>query len=77
VRGKVVDLAFDVRVRDRSGRLLAYVWADGRHVNAEPVSRGYAAAATHLPNVRHAQEFRRREQRAREAGRGPWRTPAQ
>jgi micrococcal nuclease len=76
VQGKVVDLAFDVRVRDRYGRLLAYVWAEGRHVNAELVSQGYAAAATHPPNVRYAEEFRRLEQGAREAGRGLWRTSA-
>jgi Staphylococcal nuclease homologue len=59
--------------RDRYGRLLAYVYTDfGTHVNAELVSRGYAAAATFPPNVRNAEYYRALERNARSQNRGLW-----
>jgi micrococcal nuclease len=78
VAGRPVRLEPDVQLRDRYGRLLAYVWvrrADGGEVmvNAELVRLGYARAATYPPNVRYADAFRRLEREAREAGRGLWR----
>ena len=44
VTGKRLELAFDVESRDRHGRLLAYVYADGEHVNAVLLEEGYAVA---------------------------------
>jgi micrococcal nuclease len=72
VDGKWVTLVLDTQHRDRYGRLLAYVWVDGRFVNAELVHRGYAQAATYPPNVRYAEYFRQLEAGAREANRGLW-----
>jgi micrococcal nuclease len=81
VGGKSVRLEPDVQLRDRYGRLLAYVWvrqANGAEimVNAELVRRGYAQVMTVPPNVRHAATFRRLQVEAREAHRGLWRTGA-
>jgi micrococcal nuclease len=75
VRGKRLELAFDMQTRDRYGRLLAYVWANGEHVNAAIVERGYANAATFPPNVCLAERFRRLEREAHTAGRGLWEDP--
>jgi micrococcal nuclease len=72
VDGKWVWLVFDVEQRDRYGRLLAYVWVDGRLVNAELLRLGYAQAATTPPNLRHADYFDSLEREAREQSRGLW-----
>lgn len=75
-----VRLEPDVQLRDRYGRLLAYVWVrhtDGVEVmvNAELVRLGYAAVMTVPPNVRHAELFRKLAAEAREHHRGLWARP--
>jgi len=74
-----VRLETDVRLRDRYGRLLAYVWIrrpEGEvMVNAELVRLGYAAVMTVPPNVRHAELFRKLAAEAREHHRGLWAPP--
>lgn len=72
VSGRVVRLELDAQARDRYGRLLAYVWADGTMVNAELVRRGVAQVMTVPPNVRHQPLFLRLQREARAAGRGLW-----
>ncbi len=72
LRSKTAQLTFDAQTRDTNGRLLAYVYADGIHVNAELLHRGYAEAATYPPNVRYAEYYRALQYRARAAGRGLW-----
>jgi micrococcal nuclease len=71
-----VRLETDVQLRDRYGRLLAYVWVrrpEGEvMVNAELVRLGYAAVMTVPPNVRHAELFRKLAAEAREQHRGLW-----
>jgi micrococcal nuclease len=63
----------DVRLRDRYGRSLAYLWlADGRLFNAELVREGYAVAMTVPPNVKYAKHFVRLEREARTSRRGLW-----
>src|SRR5438034_1570900 len=76
VSGRDVTLKTDAEERDRYGRLLAYVYADGRFVNRELVARGYARTLTIPPNVAHEDEFARLARRAREAGLGLWRACA-
>ena len=78
VSGREVRLQPDVQLRDRHGRLLAYVWVRGSNgaelmVNAELLRRGYAQVMTVPPNVRHADAFRRLEREARAAHVGLWR----
>jgi micrococcal nuclease len=73
VAGRAVRLELDVQLRDRYGRLLAYVWVGDVMVNAELVRRGYAQVMTVPPNVRYQELFLKLERDAREAGRGLWR----
>jgi micrococcal nuclease len=73
VGGRPVRLELDVQVRDRYGRLLAYVWVDDVMVNAELVRRGYAQVMTIPPNVRYQELLLKLQREAREAGRGLWR----
>lgn len=77
VGDRAVRLEPDVQLRDRYGRLLAYVWVtapDGSAlmVNAELVRLGYAQVLTVPPNVRHAALFRKLAADAREHHRGLW-----
>ena len=77
VGDRAVRLEPDVQLRDRHGRLLAYVWVtrpDGGElmVNAELVRLGYAQVMTIPPNVRHAEMFRKLAAEAREQRRGLW-----
>lgn len=72
VEGRTVRLELDVQERDRYGRVLAYVWVDGRLVNEELVRLGCARASTYPPNVRHQERLLAAEREARAAGRGLW-----
>jgi micrococcal nuclease len=72
VEGKRVRLVFGAERRDVYGRLLAYVYLDGRFVNAELVRRGLARTLTIPPNDRFAAELKRLEIAAARAGRGLW-----
>jgi micrococcal nuclease len=71
--GTRLRLVPDVGERDRFGRRLAYVYAvDGAFLNAALVAEGYAQTMTIPPNVRHADELRALERRARADNRGLW-----
>jgi micrococcal nuclease len=72
VDGREVRLERDAEERDRYGRLLAYVYAGDRFVNAELLRRGYAQPLTVPPNVRHADDFRAHAADARRARAGLW-----
>ena len=72
VEGERVRLVFDAERRDVYGRLLAYVYLDGRFVNAELVRRGLARTLTIPPNDRFAARLKRLEIAAARAGRGLW-----
>ena len=71
-KGTAVRLEFDVQPRDQYGRLLAYVWRDGRLINEEQVADGFAATLTVPPNVRWADRFRKALVTARERNAGLW-----
>jgi micrococcal nuclease len=70
VEGRTVRLTFDREVRDDYGRLLAYVHAGERFVNAELVRGGYARTLAIEPNTSYAGQFQRLAARAASAGRG-------
>jgi micrococcal nuclease len=74
VEGRTVTLTTDRELRDRYGRLLAYVRRaqDGLFVNAELVRGGFATTLRIPPNVRYAARFRALEREARRAQRGLW-----
>jgi endonuclease YncB( thermonuclease family) len=69
---QVVRLACDWRLRDRYGRLLAYVYlSDGACHNADLLREGFAHAYTRFP-FQFLEEFRALESAARRQGRGLW-----
>jgi len=72
VEGNAVTLEYDVQRQDRFGRDLAYVYVDGRMVNAVLAEEGYVQLLTVPPNVRHAEQFRDLIRQARQADRGLW-----
>jgi micrococcal nuclease len=72
---KIVRLAFDKVLRDRYGRLLAYVYVEkGRCFNAELVEKGYGHAYTAFP-FQFLEEFRKLQAAAREKKAGLWGSP--
>jgi micrococcal nuclease len=70
--GQQLRLAFDRELRDRYGRLLAYVYtADGLCINLRMVETGMAPALLRYPfNLK--EEFAAAEKAARSAGVGIW-----
>lgn len=71
--GRTVYLAFDWDLRDRYGRLLAYIYLqDGECFNAMLIREGYARAYT-LFTFQFMNEFRVLEQEARLKRTGLWR----
>lgn len=72
VMGKTVSLEKDVSDTDRYGRLLRYVWLDGKMVNEMLVREGYAEASAFPPDVKHQELLKLSEREARENNRGLW-----
>jgi micrococcal nuclease len=72
VEHRQVRLVFGVERRDVYGRLLAYVYLDGRFVNAELIRRGLARTLTIPPNDHFAGRLKQLEMAAARAGRGLW-----
>lgn len=70
---KDIRLEYDVSLKDRYGRTLAYVYLrDGTFVNALLIKEGYATVLTIPPNVEHADEFVNHQRQARKKGKGLW-----
>ncbi len=68
-----VKLVYDVELKDRYGRTLAYVYLkDGTFVNAKLVEEGYAQVATYPPNVKHTDLFLQLQRHARANNKGLW-----
>lgn len=68
-----VILEFDVERRDKYGRLLCYVFTrDGKMLNIQMLSDGYAVLLTIPPNIKHVDELRMAENEARQHRRGIW-----
>lgn len=72
--GTGVRLERDAELRDRYGRLLAYVYraSDGLWLNRSLVADGYGNTMSIAPNVTYEGELLRAEREARAAGRGLW-----
>jgi micrococcal nuclease len=74
-----VRIEFDVERRDRYGRLLAYVWAQGEDdpapilANAQLAHWGYAQLLTIPPNVKYVERLRSAVETARMAQVNLWR----
>jgi len=73
LNGRTVRLAFDQDLRDRYGRLLAYVYVGSELFNLTLVQLGYARADPVPPDLRLADTFDRAEGAARARNAGMWR----
>ncbi len=72
-RGDFITIEFDIKERDRYGRLLCYVYlSNGKMLNEEIVKAGYANVKTIPPNVKYKDRFLKTYQEAREDKRGLW-----
>ena len=67
-----VTLETDTETRDKYGRLLAYVYLDGKRYDDELLRLGYARLLVIPPNDAHARAMLRAELDARAARRGLW-----
>lgn len=67
-----VRLETDQEERDRHGRLLAYLWADGVLVNEALAAEGLALARAYPPNTARQAALRTAEDEARRARLGWW-----
>lgn len=72
VDGREVYLEKDTSESDQYGRLLRYVWVDGRMVNAELIRGGMADGRDYPPDVRYSDWFYDLEGEARREGLGIW-----
>ncbi|MBN1192178.1 MAG: thermonuclease family protein [Coriobacteriia bacterium] len=81
--GTTVWLETDAELRDKHGRLLAYVWLERptvgdaaevreKMLNARLVLDGYANAYTYPPNVKYTNVLKDLQSEARGAKRGLW-----
>ena len=72
--GSTVQLEQDVQPQDRNGRLLAYVWLNGRLVNWEMVRAGWVVTLTYAPNVQYVDALRKAAKEAEKEELGLWAT---
>ncbi|SHI74505.1 Endonuclease YncB, thermonuclease family [Geosporobacter subterraneus DSM 17957] len=72
LEGKEIELEFDVQERDKYGRLLAYVWINGKMYNKTLLEEGYAKVATFPPNVKYVEDFKALQTVARDGNKGLW-----
>jgi len=70
-KGKI-RLEFDVKKRDRYGRILAYVYADKIMINAEMLRLGLARVYYDKENTRYLELFKKLEEEARKKHLGIW-----
>ena len=71
--GSELRIERDTELRDRYGRLLAYLWApDGTFINESLVADGYARTLPIDPNRAHRGALAAAESSARRAGAGLW-----
>jgi micrococcal nuclease len=74
IKEQKVILEFDVKQKDNSERLLAYIWKDNLLVNQYLVSEGLAIADSSSPNVKYDARISRAQSRARLQELGIWDT---
>jgi len=72
VDGRTVTLVTDTEASDQYGRLLAYVYVDGKLANQSLVEDGFALARPYPPNTSLQPDLDRAMQRARRERAGMW-----
>jgi micrococcal nuclease len=74
IKEQKVILEFDVKQKDNSDRLLAYIWKDSLLVNQYLVSEGLAIADPYPPNAKYDARISRAQSKARLQELGIWDT---
>ncbi len=75
VGGKKIKLEYDEVVRDKYGRLLAYVWVGKEMVNTALLKEGLAYVFVIPPNEKYVGLLAKAQRQAMESKRGLWRYP--
>jgi micrococcal nuclease len=70
--GGRLEVALDKEQRDHYGRLLAYVWRDGKMLNEALLEAGLAVILPIKPNTVFARRFRAAQERAQAGQQGFW-----
>jgi micrococcal nuclease len=71
--GAKVELELDIGQRDKYGRLLAYVYADGKSVQEALLVNGFARVAyVFAPNTKYVDSYRELQKQALEEAVGIW-----
>jgi micrococcal nuclease len=70
--GKDVELEKDVSERDKYGRLLFYVYVNGKSVEEMLLEKGLARVAVYPPDVKYVDQYRAIQDQARQSGVGIW-----
>lgn len=70
---KTVQIELDVSERDKYGRLLCYLYVNGKMFNETLLEQGYARVAyVFQPNVKYVEPFKAIQDKARKRGLGIW-----
>lgn len=73
LEGKNVEIEMDISERDKYGRLLVYLWVDGKMFNEMLLEKGLARVAyVYPPNVKYVDSFREIQKKAQTDGIGIW-----
>ncbi len=73
LEGKEVTIELDISERDKYGRLLAYVWIDGKMFNEMLLEQGLARVAyVYAPNTKYVDQFYEIQKQAQKQGIGIW-----
>ncbi|HHW36759.1 MAG TPA: nuclease [Bacillales bacterium] len=73
LEGKEVTVELDVSERDKYGRLLAYIWIDGKMFNEMLLEKGLARVAyVYAPNTKYVDQFYEIQKKAQKQGVGIW-----
>ncbi|MEA5574107.1 thermonuclease family protein [Calothrix sp. UHCC 0171] len=67
-----VNLEFDIEAKDKTGRIIAYVWKEKLLLNEQLVKDGLAIFAARSPNHKYDLKLERAQQWARLMGQGIW-----
>lgn len=70
--GKTVQLELDVPERDQEGRLLAYVYVNGKSVQQALLNEGLAKVALHPSNGKYVDQYQTFEDHAKMLKKGIW-----
>lgn len=72
IKGTVIEIEKGIEERDKYGRLLAYVWADGKNINKELLKKGLARVAYVQSDTKYLEEFKKAEEKAKKERKGIW-----